>query len=130
MIRGSFLLLASAVTLSFVGCSTAPKVEPSGRVEIAAPENANETSATAQVLNEVIILLPPRKVASTEWTLVQNDSRFLQPLRGLETGPDGHARVAFLAARPGRKVVRFFAIEPGLKETAPTQTYTVSVTIE
>lgn len=111
-----------AALLSWVaGCSSAPKIEPHGEALIQATADETRVAATVHLLNAVNIQLPPLKVAGTQWVLVYNDERFLQPTARLTPTPDGGAKMQFLAVRAGRRIVRFFALPPG-KEVVPTQT--------
>lgn len=122
-------LTATSLLCVTLGCSSAPKLEPHGRAVIAVAADQTRIDTSVQLLNEVVIQLPPIATPGEQWMLVFNDERFLQPLSPLVRTPDGGATMRFLAVRVGRRKMRFFVVPPG-KEVVPTRQCELAIEIE
>jgi hypothetical protein len=126
------IALWSVVTVGITagGCTSAPKIEPKGRVVIPLATGADRVPTTAHFLNEVVVELPPIGKPGDQWTIVFNDERFLKQLSPIEPREGGGFAIRFLAVRPGRRPIRFFALPPHGRESTPSQTHEVIVEIE
>jgi hypothetical protein len=112
------------------GCSSPPKLQPKGEVVAAMPADGKRPKVTCKVLNELVVKLPPLTTSGTEWMIILNDTRFLQPWKPITPTPDGGATASFVALRQGRRAIRFFALPPQSREVAPAQAYELQVMIE
>lgn len=111
-------------------CASVPRIALRGKAVV--PVAADEMRGTAKValFNEVTIKLPPITAPGYEWTVVFNDIRYLKPLRAVEPASDGGFTATFLAVKQGRRLIRFFALPPALREATPAQSYELIVDIE
>lgn len=116
--------------VAWPGCASTPTLKPNGRAVIPVATTEERATATVKLLNEVVIQLPKISKPGDEWMLFLNDSRLLEQLRPVARGPDGEFSASFLAIKPGRRLVRFFALPPGRREAEPSQTYELIITIE
>ena len=122
-------LTATSLLCVTLGCSSAPKLEPHGQAMIAVTADQTRIDASVQLLNEVVVQLPPIGTPGEQWILALNDERFLQPLAPLVRLPDGAAKMRFLAVRVGRRKMRFFVVPPG-KEVVPTRECELTIEIQ
>lgn len=129
--RWCFHWALAALALALAGCASAPPpLQPKGRVAVPADAAATRVQASAKTLNEVVISLPPVQTAGHRWVLMLNDARVLQPWRPLEAAADGTTTATFLAIKPGKRLVRFFALPAVEREAVPSQAYEVAIEIE
>lgn len=130
MVRHPLILaLISASAFAFAGCNVAPAAKPVGKAVVPVETKADRAVGSAQLLNEVEIELPALTTSGTQWAIVFNDSRYLQQLRPIVTAGAGRFVAAFLAVKPGHRLVRFCALPMTSREAEPTQTYEVVIDI-
>jgi hypothetical protein len=122
--------LVVTVGITAGGCTSAPKIEPKGRVIIPLAIGADRVPTPVHFLNEVVVELPPISKPGDQWTIVFNDERFLKQLGPIEARASGGFVIRFLAVRPGRRPIRFFALPPDGRESTPSQIHEVIVEIE
>jgi hypothetical protein len=119
-----------AVGITTGGCASAPKIEPKGRTVVPLAIGADRVPTPVQLFNEVVVELPPITKPGDQWTIVFNDERFLKQLSPIEPRAGGGFVIRFFAARPGRRPIRFFALPPSGRESAPSQIHEVIVEIQ
>lgn len=123
-------LLVVALCLLAFGCASAPKLTPKARVEVPVATGESRTRIVAKPLDELVVALPPLENAEHHWTIGLNDERILRILQPIRTNAAGHTSVSFFAVKPGRRLIRFFALPPATRESSPSQIYEVAVEIQ
>lgn len=125
------VLLASAGLLAG-GCTSAPKPLTATRSrEVALNAEAKRTRVTAQVAEELTLLLPPIEQPGYGWRLVGHDSRMLRQTSELRPAatPDGHAMVKFIAQRVVSRTTIRFVLVRAAREDSPVDVHEVEVTV-
>jgi hypothetical protein len=128
-------LSALLVALSCIGAgcaTTTPALVPTGKATVTVDPAARPTRAKAQVMNEVIVVVPPPVRAGYVWQITQHNSdtlRQLTPLTAME--PSGESIVSFLALRSSRTRILFALVPPTEKaEMDPVDVQEIDLTIE
>lgn len=124
------IIAIGAVGLACGGCASAPRLTPNGEARLPADTSGARVRATVKTMNEVIVELPALAEPGDEWMIALNDSRYFKQLRPIEVLPNGVPVARFLALKPGRRPIRFFASPPRQREVAPHQIYEIVITIE
>lgn len=125
-----FFLLA-ILGLASGGCESSPG-SPSREIKMVTLEAASREAALTLALgSEVKLELPPPRESGHVWEIVQNDTRFLQPLGALVLGNTHRWSASFQAVRAGHTRLKFLAASPTRASgDVAADYYDVSVTIE
>jgi len=127
-------VLAAVLVLGFGGCvEPVAEIRMSGSVTVTIVAPTKQTSGKALLGNEVVIVLPPPKVAGYVWQITAHNARFLRQRSEITpvTGGAGESRVSFVAIQIGGTKVRFALVAAANQaEIAPVDIQEVALTIE
>jgi hypothetical protein len=127
-----FILLSAALTLATAGCESPVQTQPKETHTVTLDASARQAAATVALGNAIRLELPPPRQPGHVWQIVQNDTRFLQPMGALQPPGSGAERttVTFRGMRPGRTQLKFLASAPTAATGGALEYYDVVVVVE
>jgi hypothetical protein len=132
------LLICSAVLGLAPGCDTNPARVPRTTQTVALSPGRATQAVTIQLVSAIRVVLPgPEAGTGLAWVIGSNNTRVLEQMGPLKAVPADSApgagpttTVSFYALKPGRSVVRFFLLPPGVAEASPVASCTLMVQVE
>lgn len=130
------LIMCCAALLGLApGCDSNPTRTPRTTQTVAlSPGRAQ--AVTIQLVSAIRVVLPgPDPGTGLAWVIASNNNRVLDQMGPLKTAPASAAAgstttVSFYALNPGRSVIRFFLLPPGVAEASPAESCTLTVVVE
>jgi hypothetical protein len=128
---------ALALLLVLSGCASAPERHPKDTRTVVLAADRPARDVEIEVVSAVEIVLPsgPAGSAGDLWEIASNNVRVLEQMGPMKPEAPGDAlaapvtRVRFYALKPGKSVLRFVLVRPGVAEETPAAQCAVVVRV-
>lgn len=125
-------LLSATLLLAVAGCESPVSNTPKETQTVTLDAATRQATLTVALGNAIRLELPPPRQPGHVWQIVQNDTRFLQPMGALQPPNSSTERTVatFRGARPGRTQLKFLASAPAPATGGTLDYYDVIVVVE
>jgi hypothetical protein len=128
---------ALALVLALSGCVSAPDRHPKETQKVVLSTDRAAPDIEIEVVSAVEIVLPsgPAGSAGDAWEIASNNVKVLEQMGPMKPEAPGDAfaapttRVSFYALKPGKSVLRFVLVKPGVAEETPAAQCSVTVRV-